>query len=63
MRYTWQAVHAGTSPLSGIPATGKTVTVSGCMIFHWQEDKLIEQWDFSDGLGLMQQLGIVPARG
>lgn len=63
MRYTWQAVHAGTSPLSGIPATGKTVTVSGCMIFHWQGDKLIEQWDFSDGLGLMQQLGVVPARG
>ncbi len=59
MHYTWQADHTGTTPFSGIPASGKTVRVSGCMLFHWQDEKLIEQWDFTDGLGLRQQLDVL----
>jgi predicted ester cyclase len=31
------------------------------MIYHWKEDRIIEQWDYTDMLGLMQQLGLVPA--
>ena len=61
MHYTWQADHTGTSPSLGIPATGKTITMSGCMIYHWKDGKIIELLDYTDMLGLMQQLGPVPA--
>lgn len=63
MHYTWQAVHTGVSPSLGIPPTGKEVKLSGCMVFHWKEDKIIEQWDYTDMLGLMQQLGLIPTPG
>jgi steroid delta-isomerase-like uncharacterized protein len=61
MHYTWQADHTGPSPALGIPASGKTVKLSGCMLYHWKDGKIIEQWDYTDMLGLMQQLGLVPA--
>jgi steroid delta-isomerase-like uncharacterized protein len=63
MHYTWQAIHSGTSPSLGIPATGKQVTLSGCMLYHWKGDQIIEQWDYTDMLGLMQQLGLIPTPG
>jgi steroid delta-isomerase-like uncharacterized protein len=63
MHYTWQAVHSGISPSLGIPPTGKEVRLSGCMVFHWKAGKIIEQWDYTDMLGLMQQLGLVPIPG
>ena len=63
MHYTWETVHTGVSPSLGIPPTGKELTLSGCMIYHWQEDKIVEQWDYTDMLGLMQQLGLIPTSG
>ena len=63
MHYTWQAVHTGVSPSLGIPPTGKEVKLSGCMIYHWKGDKIVEQWDYTDMLGLMQQLGLIPTPG
>jgi steroid delta-isomerase-like uncharacterized protein len=59
--WTWQAVHTGTSPALGIPPTGKQVQFSGCSIYHFEEGKIIEQWEYGDMLGLMQQLGVIPA--
>jgi len=63
MHYTWEAVHTGVSPSLGIPPTGKGLRLSGCMIYHWEEDKIVEQWDYADMLGLMQQLGLIPTPG
>ena len=33
------------------------------MLYHWAEDKIVELWDYSDMLSLMQQLGLVPTPG
>jgi steroid delta-isomerase-like uncharacterized protein len=63
MRWTWEAVHTGTSPSLGIPATGKRVSIVGCSIFHFKDGKIIEQWEYSDMLGLLQQLEVIPALG
>ena len=60
IRYTWQAYHTGTSPSLGVPATGKLITLDGCKIFHFNGRKVIEQWDYIDMLGLVQQLEIFP---
>jgi steroid delta-isomerase-like uncharacterized protein len=63
MRWTWEAVHTGTSPSLGIPATGKHVRSVGCSVFTFRDGKVAEQWEYSDMLGLLQQLGVIPAFG
>jgi len=40
-----------------MPATGKPVKYSGIAIFRIANGKIAEQWQESDVVGLMQQLG------
>ncbi|GAC1535273.1 MAG: hypothetical protein NVS2B7_04180 [Herpetosiphon sp.] len=46
-----------------IPPTGKQVTVVGIDVVRLANGKLAEAWVSSDFLGLMQQIGAVPAGG
>ena len=62
-RWSWEAVHTGTSPSLGIPPTGKHVSFGGCSVYHFKNGKIVEQWEYSDVLGLLQQLGVIPALG
>jgi steroid delta-isomerase-like uncharacterized protein len=57
-RYSATGTHKGT--LSGIEATGKTVTITGMVISRIVNGKIQEDWEQTDMLGLMQQLGVVP---
>ncbi len=45
----------------GIPATGKHATISDFEIFRITNGKAVECWVQVDFLGLLQQLGVVPA--
>jgi steroid delta-isomerase-like uncharacterized protein len=45
----------------GIPATGKSVKVTYIDIWAVENGKLKENWVQMDMLGLMQQLGVIPA--
>ena len=45
----------------GIPATGRRVRGQGTVILRIAEGKIAEEWEMSDLLGLLQQLGAVPA--
>jgi steroid delta-isomerase-like uncharacterized protein len=63
IRWTWEATHSGVSPSLGIPPTGKRVSIVGCSVFHFKDGKIVEQWEYSDMLGLLQQLGVIPALG
>ncbi len=47
----------------GIPSTGKHVTISDIEIFRITNGKAVENWVQVDFLGLLQQLGVVPAMG
>ncbi len=60
-RWTARGTHKG--PLMGIPPTGKQVTVAGISIDRVVNGKLVEDWSSYDALGMMQQLGVVPAPG
>ena len=60
MHWTWEGVHSGVSPALGIPPTGKQIKISGCSVYHWRENQIFEQWEYSDMLGLLQQLGVIP---
>src|SRR5438270_13662004 len=61
MRYGWRGTHKG--ELMGIPPTGKQVTTWGISILRVANGKIAEQWDSFDNLGMLQQLGVVPAPG
>jgi predicted ester cyclase len=46
----------------GIPATGKSATVDLIDITRFGDDGLArEHWGVADMLGLMRQLGVIPA--
>lgn len=58
-RWTARATHQG--EFFGIPPTGKQGTVTGISIDRITEGKVAECWTNADDLGLMQQLGVIPA--
>jgi steroid delta-isomerase-like uncharacterized protein len=47
----------------GIPASNKQVRVTGMSIFRIANGKIVEHWGENDGIGLMMQLGVLPAPG
>jgi predicted ester cyclase len=60
-RLTYRGTHQG--ELLGIPPTGKPVTVTGIEINRFAGGKSVEHWLEYDALGMMQQLGVIPAPG
>jgi steroid delta-isomerase-like uncharacterized protein len=62
-RWTWRAKHTGQSPSLPIPPTGKEVVLRGCTVVHLKDGKVIEEFEYGDYLGFLQQLGIIPSLG
>jgi steroid delta-isomerase-like uncharacterized protein len=62
-RYTWRGKHTSVSPSLPIPPTGKEVTLVGCIVVHIEDGKILEEFEYSDYLGFLQQLGVVPPLG
>jgi steroid delta-isomerase-like uncharacterized protein len=60
-RRTYQGTHKG--ELFGIPATGKSITVSQITMSRVADGKFVEEWAETDFLGMLQQLGVVPQMG
>jgi steroid delta-isomerase-like uncharacterized protein len=60
-RGSWKGTHKG--PFMGVPATGKAVDVKFMDLWRFENGKAVENWVQMDLLGLMQQLGVVPAPG
>lgn len=54
-RLTTTGTHRG--ELFGIPATDKTVTMTGLTMVRIQNGRLVEGWVKNDTLGLLQQIG------
>lgn len=48
---------------AGIPPTGKRITVTGIFIDRIADGRIVERWGLFDQLGVMQQLGVIPAPG
>ena len=45
----------------GVPATNKQISMLGMSTFRFVGDKCVERWSVADMLGLMQQVGEIPA--
>jgi steroid delta-isomerase-like uncharacterized protein len=57
----WRAKGTNDGELMGIPATGKSMEITGMTIDHFDpEGRIVESFDQWDNAGFMQQLGISP---
>ena len=60
-RFRAQGTNKGS--FMGMPPTGKQATVSGIDILGFEQGKIVEHWGNRDDLGMLQQLGVIPAPG
>jgi steroid delta-isomerase-like uncharacterized protein len=60
-RLSGRGTHRG--DLMGIAPTGKTVAADSITIMRFAGGKLAEEWEQVDLLGILQQIGAVPAPG
>ena len=58
-RWTGRGTHTG--EIAGMSATGKQATVTGLTISRIADGKVVEEWTTWDTLGMLVQLGAVPA--
>jgi steroid delta-isomerase-like uncharacterized protein len=58
-RWTGIGTHRG--ELFGVPPTGKTIRVQGVLVSRIVNGKVVEENEMYDALGMLQQLGAVPA--
>ena len=63
-RYTLRGTNTGEFVWQTMrfPATGKQASVTGIDITRFAGGKVVEVWELPDNLGLLQQLGLIPAR-
>jgi steroid delta-isomerase-like uncharacterized protein len=47
--------------LMGAPASGRQVAFGGVTISRCSDGKVVEEWEICDTLGLLQQIGALPA--
>jgi len=60
-RVLWSGTHTGT--LNGIPPTGRHFRAETIVIDQVADGRIKERWEIGDMLGMMQQLGVIPAPG
>jgi steroid delta-isomerase-like uncharacterized protein len=58
---SWTGTHLG--EFMGIPATGRAVTVEAWTLDRYRAGQLVESRIIMDVVGLLTQLGVIPAPG
>jgi predicted ester cyclase len=58
-RASFTGTHMG--EFFGIPATGRRVRIGSMYICRFENGKIVERWANSDDLGMLRQLGVIPA--
>jgi predicted ester cyclase len=59
IRFTMTGTHVG--ELMRVPPTGRPIALRGITILRFEGHTVIERWSSADMLGLLVQLGAVPA--
>jgi steroid delta-isomerase-like uncharacterized protein len=60
IRWTVVGTHQG--DFQGIPPSGRRISITGIDIFRVAGGKLTELWSNVDQLGMLQQIGAIPAQ-
>jgi steroid delta-isomerase-like uncharacterized protein len=58
-RYTIRGTHSG--ELMGVPGSGNQVEVAGQSFFRFENGRVAERWQSLDAVGLLTQIGALPA--
>jgi len=58
VRFTGSGTHRG--EIMGVAPTNKRVTYTRISILRIVSGKFVDDWGFSDRLGFLQQLGVIP---
>ncbi len=61
VRWVFQGTHQG--EFHGVPPAGRPVSVAAMEVNRMADGKVAEHWVLLDLLGLMQQVGAIPAPG
>jgi steroid delta-isomerase-like uncharacterized protein len=59
LRVTYRGTHTGV--FQGVPASGKPIAMPAIGFFHIENGMGMENWAAFDVLGLMMQIGAIPA--
>jgi steroid delta-isomerase-like uncharacterized protein len=59
----WTGTGTHNAEVMGIPPTGRSARVDAITLLRIKDGKIAENWTVWDTLGLLQQLGVVPAPG
>ena len=59
IRFTMTGRHAG--EFMGVPASGNDIALPGITILHFEGARVVERFSQADMLGLMVQMGAIPA--
>ncbi|HEX2630629.1 MAG TPA: ester cyclase [Chitinophagaceae bacterium] len=59
VRWSWKGSHTGS--FRGIPASNKIINNAAIVIYEFKNGKAIRSWLQGDRLGVLQQIGVVPA--
>jgi predicted ester cyclase len=57
-RFTIRGTHDG--DLMDVPPTGKDVAFTGITISRCQGGRIVEEWELTDAVGLLGQIGALP---
>lgn len=57
VRFTCRGTHQG--QFMGVPPSGQPVTMTAILIHRLAGGKMVEDWEWSDQLGVLRQLGLV----
>lgn len=57
-RFTIHGTHKG--DLMGAPPTGKDVEFTGITISRCKDGRIVEEWEITDTVGLLRQIGALP---
>jgi predicted ester cyclase len=58
-RFTMTGVHTG--EFMGVPPTGRPYTLHGITIMRFSGERVVERWSTADFLGMLTEIGALPA--
>ncbi|MDY6970602.1 MAG: ester cyclase family protein [Spirochaetota bacterium] len=56
-RFTVRGKHV--APFFNIPGTGKSLRITGMLFTRIEDNKIVEEWEYFDQIGILQQLDVI----
>ncbi len=56
----WEFSGTHTGDFQGVEPTGNRIKFNGMIISKFENDRVVEEWEVVDRLGMMKQLGMLP---